>query len=200
MTFRHSIPMLRFALIVCLAAPASLWADDPPALPDFAVVSQAVLGYFSTIKGYQPGDLVNQSQVDGALDAVAAAGWEVPNPRQIVGLALSDNAWLVRELATPKGQSFMRKVGKHDGGYQRLDRLSEIADGKNAIRILIKDPGGDKMIEYMDTTPGGKNLGQMMGGAKKGVDLNKPTGRIYTADDLVAVLQGIYAQIASQPL
>ena len=28
-----------------------------------------------------------------------------------------------------------------------------------------------------------------MGGVRDGVDLNKPTGRIYTADDLIAVLQ-----------
>ena len=52
----------------------------------------------------------------------------------------------------------------------------------------MRTKDGDKMIEYLATTKGGKNMSSMMAQARGGVDLNKPTGRIYTADDLVAVL------------
>jgi hypothetical protein len=49
------------------------------------------------------------------------------------------------------------------------------------------------MITYMATTPGGKNLGAMMAGTPQGTDLNKPTGRLYTADDLLALVKKLYA-------
>lgn len=192
MTLRHFRSLGWFAAIGCLLTAHAVRGED---LPEFSVVAQAALASFDSSRGYQPGDLVNQAQVTKALDAVEQVGWEVPDRGKIVDLALSDNAWLVRELSTKRGKSFMRKVGRFQGGYLRLDRLSAIADGKDVIRILIKDPGGDEMIQYMDTTKGGYNLGTMMASAQNGVDLNKPSGRIYTADDLVTVLGSVYEQI-----
>jgi hypothetical protein len=50
------------------------------------------------------------------------------------------------------------------------------------------------MIQYLATTKGGKNMGGMMAQARGGVDLNKPTGRIYTAEDLVAALKTAMAK------
>ena len=58
----------------------------------------------------------------------------------------------------------------------------------------MKQKGGDEFIEYLATTNSGRNLGQMMAGTKRGTNLNKPTGRIYTADDLLAVLKKSYAR------
>jgi hypothetical protein len=86
----------------------------------------------------------------------------------------------------------MRKIARLPGAYSRLDRLSTIPRGKTIVRDLIRQPDGHKFIEYLATTQGGHNLGGMMDHARKGVDLNKPTGRIYTADDLVGVLKHIY--------
>jgi hypothetical protein len=191
MTHRHFRYLCWFALIGATLSAASAHAEEPP---DFPAVAGAALAYFNALPGYQPGDLVSQSQVEGALEAVAATGWDVPNGPAIVELALGDNSFLVTELSKPKGKKFMRKVARHKGGYQRLDGLSRIANGKDAVRILIRDPGGDKMIEYMATTEGGHELGNMMGGAKHGVNLNKPSGRIYTADELVGVLEIVYAR------
>ena len=61
--------------------------------------------------------------------------------------------------------------------------------GQSIVRDLVRQKDGDKMIEYLATTKGGKNMSGMMAQARGGVDLNKPTGRIYTADDLVAALK-----------
>jgi hypothetical protein len=57
---------------------------------------------------------------------------------------------------------------------------------------LIRDPKGDDLITYLATTKGGHNLGKMMGGVRGGVDLNKPTGRIYTTNDLLTVLKKLH--------
>ena len=180
---------LRCALLL-IAATATAAEPTPPTLDK---VSQAVAGYFQSLDNYQPGDLVSQRDVAGALEAVAAVGWEVPNSKKIVALALADDSFLVRELATPRGKKFMRKIAKSAGTYSRLDRLSQINKGQDAVKILITDPGGDTIITYMATTPGGRNLGAMMAGTPNGTNLNKPTGRIYTADDLLAVLKKLYA-------
>jgi hypothetical protein len=157
--------------------------------PDFAAVAAAVEKYFATVAGYQSGDLISQSQIAGALKQVEDAGFKAPNAGQIIKLGLPDNSFLVREFSTPTGRQFIRKTGRYAGGYARLDRLGSISDGQKTIRQLMRDKDGDKFIEYLATTKGGHNLGSMIGGARHGVDLNKPTGRIYTAADLIAVLK-----------
>lgn len=166
------------------------------ALPEFAAVSQAVADYFDSLRGHQPTDLVTQSQVAEALDAVAEVGWDVPERDALVKRTLADGSFLVRELATPAGKKFMRNIARYPGAYNRLDRLSTISGGQKVVRQLIHEKGGYEMIEYMATTPGGHNLGKMMAGAQQGVDLNKPTGRIYTADDVVAALKKVYEETA----
>lgn len=86
----------------------------------------------------------------------------------------------------------MRRVARHPGTYSRLERLSTISGGETLIRDLIRQKDGDKLIEYMATTPGGHNMGRMAASTKQGVDLNKATGHIYTAGDLVAELEKAY--------
>jgi hypothetical protein len=173
---------------ICMVAMAV--AAEPT--PKFADVAQAVAGHFQAQAGYQPGDLLSQPQVAAALEVAVAAGWNVPDRDKIVSRALADDSFLVRELSTPAGRKFMRKIARQPGAYSRLDRLSTISRGESVVRDLIKQKDGDKMIEYLATTRGGQNLGRMMAGAKRGVDLNKPTGRIYTADDLLAALKKLY--------
>jgi hypothetical protein len=136
--------------------------------------------------------LLSQGQVSAALDAVGNAGWDVPERDAILDRALPDGSFLVKELATPAGRKFMRRLSRHPGAYLRLDRLSTIAGGQQIIRDLARQKDGDKLIEYLATTAGGQSLGRMAAGARHGTDLNKPTGRIYTADDLLAALEKAY--------
>ena len=60
------------------------------------------------------------------------------------------------------------------------------------MRDLIRQRGGDQFVKYLTTTKGGRRLGGMLAGAQQGVDLNKPTGRVYTANDLVAELHRLF--------
>jgi hypothetical protein len=178
---------------------APIAAASAANVPKFDKVVAAMTDYFKSQPDYQAGDLLNQSQAAGALAAIASAGWEVPNAKKIVSLALADNSFLVTQLATPNGKRFMRKIAKTPGTYSRLDRLSKISNGQSTVKTLIRDPGGDTMLAYMATTPGGKNLGAMMAGTPDGTNLNKPTGRIYTADDLLAVVKQMYDASANSP-
>jgi hypothetical protein len=161
-----------------------------PAYPDFPAVVAAVESHFSTIPDFRATDLISQSQIQSVLRSVEAAGWKVPGADEIVELGLADNSFLFRELSTPAGRRFMRKIASQPGSYSRLDRLSSISGGHAIVRDLIRRPGGDELVTYLATTGGGAKLGSALAGVRQGVDLNKPTGRIYTATDLIAVLKG----------
>jgi hypothetical protein len=174
---------------LCLASTAV--ADAPPR-PEFAKVAQTVGQYFESQPDQQRGDLISQKQVRAALAQVDAAGWKVPDQNKLIGRVLADNSFVVRELFTPEGRKFMRRVAQHAGTYSRLDQLSTLQNGQSTIRHLIETKQGDDFITYLATTSGGRNLGTMMAGTQGGVDLNKPTGRIYTSDELLIALKQIY--------
>jgi hypothetical protein len=153
-------------------------------------VAQLVDSYFARLPDYRAGDLISQSQIVAVIRQIDAAGGEVKNARGIVDRGLPNSSFLIRELSSPAGKKFMRSVGQHQGGYARLDRLSSISGGQKIVRDLVRQPGGEKLVDYLTTTEGGSNLGHTLGGARGGVDLNQPTGRIYTASDLLAALDG----------
>jgi hypothetical protein len=181
--------------LLCLVMPLYLVpaaSAVPPAKPDFDKVSQTVIAYFQSQPDHQRGDLISQRDVKAALAQISEIGWDVPSQEKIVNRVLADSSFLIRELSTPDGRKFMRKLSGQPGTYTRLDRLSTISNGQDTIRTLIHDPGGQDLIIYMATTAGGKKLGKMMAGTQGGVDLNKPTGRIYTADQLIEELKKVY--------
>jgi hypothetical protein len=167
------------------------------ATPKDHVITQAVEWYFSTVPGYEKGDLITRSQIEKIIAKLESVGVKVPNAADVVKLGLAEDSFLVRELSTAEGKRFMRKMGAHSGMYTNLDRLSTIPRGQTTVHDLIRQKDGDKFIQYLATTKGGQRMGDMMGQARGGTDLNKPTGRIYTADDLIAVLKSAVAKSAS---
>jgi hypothetical protein len=185
-----------FHILLSVMVAASQAPAQQQAPTDFSAILASLDRHFASLDGYEPGDLLCQSQIEAALQAVRKAGWAVADPQRISKLGLADGSFLVKELSTPSGKKFMRKIARHAGGYARLDRLSSISRGERIVRDLIRQRDGDKFIEYLATTSGGHKLGGKLAGAERGVDLNKPTGRIYTAEDFIAVLQHEYTNYA----
>jgi hypothetical protein len=183
------------AAVLLIASTAAAQSTQPAKRPSFDAVTKSLTNYFASLKDYRAGDLVSQSVVEGALAHVAdTTGWKVSDQKEIVGRALADNSFLVSQLSTPGGRKFMRSLDKYGGSYPRLDRLSTVSGGQQFIKDMITRKDGYIMIEYLATTNGGRELGKMMAGAQHGVDLNKPTGRIYTADDLLNALKQSYGK------
>lgn len=185
------------AVFAILLAPVGTASAATP--PSIEKVVQALTGYFRSLPDFQRRDLLSQQHVVGALNAVTQAGWDVPAADKIVELALPDNSFLVGELSTPDGKEFMRNISQSPGTYSRLDRLSKLSQGHQIVSQLLGDVGGDEFITYLATTNSGHNVGTMMAGTQSGTDLNLPTGRIYTADDLLAVLKKAYAKEFASP-
>jgi hypothetical protein len=185
-------------LLICLAVAISM-ADFAVAAPrlqplDDRALAKVVDEFFLSQPGYQNGDLITRSQIEKVVAKLVSDGVTIKNPENVAKLGLADDSFLVRELSTPNGKRFMRKIAPRAGAFSHLDRLSTIPRGQTTIRDLVRTKDGDKMIEYLATTKGGKNMGGMMAQARGGVDLNKPTGRIYTADDLVTALKDSMAK------
>jgi len=195
---RRSLPLLMwFAFWACSPASVAAAPKDRP-LPTFEAIEGVLGRYFQTLSEYQPGDIITRSQVESALDAVTALGWKLTGRDQIIQDTLPDSAFLPRSLRTEKGREFMKHIKRDPGAYDRLDRLSAMPHGRETVLALIRGPEGWKMIDYMTRTPGGKNLGVQLSHAPTGHDFNKPTGRIYTADALLARLRKLYEQDAAK--
>jgi hypothetical protein len=182
------------AVACCWSASCSsaFAATESATAPDFAVVAAAVEAHFASLADYKPGDLVARSQIEAALASVKQAGWDVPHADRIVARSLADDSFLVARLRTPAGRKFMRKVAAEPDGFARLDRLSSISGGQTLVDDLVRRKGGHELIRYLATTEGGRHLGRQLAATPHGVDINKPTDRIYTADDLLAALQSVW--------
>jgi hypothetical protein len=57
------------------------------------------------------------------------------------------------------------------------------------MRRLKQGPDGYKLIEYLAVTDGGREMGKMLSAAPRGKNFNRPTGRIYNADQLLQRLE-----------
>jgi hypothetical protein len=164
-------------------------AAPRPKATDDRAIAKVVEEFLASQAGYEKDDLISRSQIEKVVAKLVSDGAKITDPGSIAKRGLADNSFLVRELSTPNGKRFMRKISTRPGEYSHLDRLSTSPRGESIVRDLMRAKDGDLMIEYLAMTKGGKNMGSMMAQARGGVDLNKPTGRIYTADDLIAALK-----------
>jgi hypothetical protein len=188
------VAILLVSLVLAVYMIGSAAAAPQTQARDDRAVAKVVDAYFASQPGYQKGDLISRSQIEKIVAKLVSDGVKMSDPSSVAKLGLPDDSFLVRELSTPDGRRFMRKISQHSGSYSHLDRLSTIPRGQQLIRDLARQKDGDKLIEYLATTKGGKNMGSMMAQARGGVDLNKPTGRIYTADDLMTALKDAMAK------
>src|SRR5262245_4649628 len=168
-----------YSLLLTICLPATIWGDAHR-LPSLGEVHRIVQQRLASLPDYRPGDLISRSQVQPIFAYLKSAGWTVRDQAQILKLVPADDEWFVRELRTSGGQAFMRQSAKFPLAYDRIDRLSSMTMGHQNVKALIAGPDGYKMIQYMTTTPYGRNLGQMLSQDPRAADFNSPTGKLYT--------------------
>ena len=183
-----SVCLSTWLATIAFAAPK----QKKPAKPSFENVTAAVEKACAARKHYRPGDILSHGDWDVVEKDIGALGWKPHDAAEIRKLFLSDNAFLVSELRTPAGRKFMEDIRRLPAAYDRLDRLSGMAQGKSTVQRLIAGPDGYKLLEYMITTPGGNTMGQMLSKDPGGKNFNAPTGRIYTAAKLLKRLKTSY--------
>ncbi|MEX2139321.1 MAG: hypothetical protein WD894_08675 [Pirellulales bacterium] len=189
---------IQAALVLAAMTQSSEGAPPQPVhasnkLPSLATVKAAVEGTLNQDRDYRPGDLLSQKRVAAVFSQLKAAGWDVPQSRELAARVPADNEFLVRALSTKKGIQFMRTVANMSGGYDRVDRLSRLPNGQQLVERLINGPDGHKLIGYLTESRGGQELGGMLGRTAHDADFNRPTGRIYTAKQLLGELGKLHA-------
>jgi len=161
-------------------------------LPKFEKIEAAVWRYFQSQGNFQASMLITKEQVEPLLGGLASIGFNMPEPKSILDKLPAGNEFLVAELYSPAGRKFMEGIAKYPDAYDRLDRLSRLPHGRQTVHDLINGLGGNKMMEYITTAPGGKKVGQLLSNGPEATDFNKPTGRIYTVPMLLAQLEEQY--------
>ena len=196
--------MKRFILSMLFGGAIGLWGTAVPtaaqqtapagqaAANDFAKIEKLVWKHFESLDGFQQTDLIAREDVDPLLKKLSAAGLTLKKPDDLLKRLLTKSSFLYVELNSAAGRKFMPQVASYPDGYDRLDRLSRLPRGKQTVRDLIRGPGGERMIEYMTTAAGGKELGKMLSQDPNGGNFNAPTGRIYTVQDLLDYLEEQY--------
>ena len=177
------------ALVACLSA---AHADD---LPAFSKVEGVVRRHFATLPGYQSGDLISRGQVQPIFGAIDRLGWKVADEAAIINGVLSDSNYLVQEFRTPDGEEFMRKVTGTPLALDRLDQIARLPGGKLMVKDFLRFPNSQLTFTQKSGFDVSR-LARLQPTNKPQVitqaDLDKPTGRTYTVDALVARLRLSY--------
>lgn len=178
------------------AGEASAPRATGPEKPEFREIKQAVADYFARQNDHQPGDIICQSQVRALLADLQRLGWKPADAEEILAKVPGDAEPLVRVLKTRDGKKLIRKTADYSLVYDRLDRTSQLPGGPALLQSLPKLPDGAKYLQTRPT-PGFKNLAQLLpkqanGKSPRGVDFDKPTGRIYTVAQLMSALEQSY--------
>jgi hypothetical protein len=139
-------------------------------------------------------DILARSEVDPVFEQLRLMGWVVRDRKAIVKLLPRDTDFVLQKLRSGKGPKLMRTVSKYPLGYDRLYRLASLPGGRRLVVDLINKRGGGQFIEYLTASKGGHNLGKMLKSVPNGTDFNAPTGRIFTAEQLLERLQASHAQ------
>jgi hypothetical protein len=168
--------------------------------PTFEKVEQTVEKQLTANRSYRSGDLLTSSVVETLFRKLEKINWKVADRKDILKLVLPESDWMARQFSGDSGRNFMRQIANLPGGYDRVDRLRRMPYGQQQIADLVHSPDGYLMFEYMTTTQGGKNLGNMLSQGVNGQDFNRPTGRIYTELDLVKRLKKSYDREAVRQL
>lgn len=175
-------------------------AERAAPLPSMKEVAAAVSKHLSQTRDYQSGDLITRMEIDGALEAAAKqTGWRLTNKQhdELVERGVEDRSFLAKQLTSKAGRAFSRHIGKYQLGYDQLDRLSQMPQGRSTVERLVRGPDGYKLLEYMAKAPGGHELNRMLSQTNRGGNFEKSTGRIYTETELVNALDKLHKAAAA---
>lgn len=207
MTKKFRLMCRRFSLVcmVALLAGGAILSRASAAekLPPWALVQQAVAEQLSTLPNYRDGDLLTQSLVAPIFAGLETQGWRVADQAQILASVLPDDNALVAELRTAGGVRFMRKIAAYPQAYDEIDQLSQLPSGDLMVKDFLRFAHSDRTFTnkkgpspamYARLVPD-----QQRRDVPSPQDLQKPTGRVYTAAQFTARLQQSYraAELAS---
>lgn len=201
-TLVTGVGLAAFAVSTLSVAASSLGAEKK--LPRFAKVQEVVATQLASLRDYEKSDIISSSDMKPVFPELAKMGWKVKDQEEILKQMLRPTDFLVKELRTPNGKRFMRKISGDQAVYDRLDRVSEHKRGPATIRNVIRLPDGEKYMRAKPA-PGNPTLSDLVLMYDRGSvqhrsikDFDKPTGKIYTGNEFLKRLKESYAE-ANRP-
>jgi len=168
-------------------------ADDEPQLPNFAVVHKMVRQQLASGHATQRGGLISQHEVAPIFQQLQQLGWDVTDRDEILQDVLPIGDPVVTILRSPKGRKFASQVAGYKLIYDRLDRIVREPGGQRLLRDLVKLPDAARYAKQ-NTGVGVPNLVDFLPKTRSGKtravkDYEKPTGKIYTSEQLLGRLR-----------
>jgi hypothetical protein len=103
--------------------------------------------YFSSMEGYQPGDLISQSQVEELqLYLLRTQGRISATHPRLLHQVLPDEAPLIRSFYLDDGAEVLREAAKRLHGYDRLQALAHTVPGRAQISAAIGSKSPDLLV------------------------------------------------------
>ena len=196
MEFRKSHGTLSTALLrsiiplIFIVGSASA-ADEEKPFPTLATVESTARRHFDSLKDYQSGDIISRRDVEPVFKEINKLGWRVAEKEEILAKIPADDDFLVRQLRTKAGRKFMSKATGGVQTYNRLDTFSKYKGGNQFVRDVVQMPDG-----YKYTTPGHTpTLRQLGDFLPKDVNIDRPTGKLYTVKMFLVQLRKSYAKV-----
>ncbi|MCA9197119.1 MAG: hypothetical protein KDA87_06245 [Planctomycetales bacterium] len=181
--FRVRLLWQCFAAVLLLSWPQVVWSGEPFVIRQFGDVERLVSHHFGQLEGYEPGDIISQGQTDPLFKMMATSGWVISDLDELNSLILKDGDFLIRELNTPKGRAFRKKIGDSPRSLTLLDRMSEMSNGRASVHDMIyKLPDGHKIVDTMMNSKRGERLLNRLSKSNSGGNVQKPTNKLYTVE------------------
>ena len=178
------------AVLLCgLCKSETALANENDGLPDFDKVKNLVQWHFESRRDRSPGDILSRSNVEPILKQLLLIGWFIRDRKSILNRVPRDDAYLVRLLRTTAGKKFMHNVREYPMVYDRMDRLIGLAQGREVLQEMIRMPDGHKLMLKLTQKNDNDKTDPLLARVRVGPRFNKPTGRIYTVDYLLAALK-----------
>ncbi|MGC3969971.1 MAG: hypothetical protein QM775_22385 [Pirellulales bacterium] len=168
-------------------------AKEPAA--DFRPIASAVAKQLAKHPGYRSGDLITKPEIAAALEAVrehTSLKLTKKQEDELVARGLDSQSFLAQQLTTKAGREFSRHIAEYQLGYDQLERLSKMPQGRSTVERLVRGPDGWKLLEYMAKAPGGHELNRMLSETPRGGNFEAATGRIYDEAQLLVELQKLH--------
>lgn len=173
--------------------------DKNNKIKNAAEVEVLIRQHFAGMPNYSQGDLITTQQVQPLLAKFSAKGWDVPRQDLVLAKVTKSGSYLDQTMNSGKGKRFFREINGSPGGIDRVERMSNMKNGRNSIEQLVnKTPRGSDFINALATSKHGQILGDWSGPTQTGQALNQPTGKIYTEEQLIQFFQTLYQQSKAQ--
>ena len=186
-------------VLLAIAPPVALSKDVAGArestYPSWEQVQSEVKAHFGKIKDYRSGDLISQQEVRPIFSELENMGWKVSDETEILSLVLPQDHFLIQQMRTKWGKPRMRRIATKKLIFDRLDRISQADGGQQLIHDMAKLPDAEKAGYRMPDLLPKKADGR----TRKIKSYDKPTGQIYTEQDLLNRLQISYSAAGAIP-